>query len=63
MKLTLILDKSPSIDCVKNYDNFLDNFEIPFCIVCGREIKSYWDPRYKGTRASCDQCEINWAES
>jgi len=58
-----ILDESNSADYTKNYDNILDNFELTICIVCGREVKSYWEPLYNGMRATCNNCEINWAES
>ena len=47
----------------KDYDKMLDNFEFTICIICGREVESFWEPSYKGIRASCDNCEINWAES
>lgn len=50
-------------DVEKNYDIILDNFELTICIICGEEVESYWDHRYKGIRASCIHCEINWAES
>lgn len=50
-------------DVKKDYDIILDNFELTICIICGREVESYWEARYKGVRASCDNCEINWAES
>jgi len=63
MKTILILDESPSNKDTKNYDVLLDNFEIPICVTCGREIIKYWDPRYRGERASCNHCGINWAES
>ena len=58
-----ILDESSSGDYTKNYDDILDNFELTICIVCGREVKSYWEPLYNGMRATCNNCEINWAES
>ncbi len=47
----------------KDYDRMLDNFEFTICIICGREVEAFWEPRYKGIRATCDNCEINWAES
>ncbi len=50
-------------DVEKNYDIILDNFELTICIICGEEVESFWDHRYKGIRASCIHCEINWAES
>ena len=46
-----------------DFVNLLDNFELTICIICGKEVKSYWEARYKGLRASCTHCEINWAES
>jgi hypothetical protein len=58
-----ILDETFSVQEEINYDIILDNFELPICIICGREAQSFWEPRYKGTRASCDHCGINWAES
>jgi len=30
------------------------------CSNCNREIKSYWEPRYNGIRATCKECGINW---
>jgi len=62
MKISPIISKSSGI-VAKDYDSILDNFELTICIICGREVESFWDPRYKGIRASCDNCEINWAES
>ena len=50
-------------DVEKDYDILLDNFELTICIICGREVNSYWEARYKGLRATCSNCEINWAES
>ena len=47
----------------KDYDILLDNFELTICIICGEEVESFWDHRYRGIRASCIHCEINWAES
>jgi len=47
----------------KDYDIILDNFELTICIICGREVESFWEAKYKGVRASCSHCEINWAES
>ena len=52
-----------SADVEKDYDVILDNFELTICIICGREVESFWESRYRGIRASCDNCEINWAES
>lgn len=62
-KNTEILDESSSGDYTKNYDIILDNFELTICIVCGREVASYWEPLYNGIRATCNKCGINWAES
>jgi len=62
MKISPIISKSSGI-VEKDYDRMLDNFELTICIICGREVESFWDPRYKGIRATCDNCEINWAES
>ena len=50
-------------DVKKDFDILLDNFELTICIICGEEVDSYWDHRYRGIRASCIHCEINWAES
>jgi len=63
MKNTEMLDESSSDDYIKNYDDILDNFELTICIVCGREVTSYWELSYNGMRASCKNCGINWAES
>lgn len=63
MKTLEILDESNSDDNTKNYDIILDNFELTICIVCGREVTSYWEALYAGMRASCKNCGINWAES
>ena len=41
----------------------LDDHKTTKCIICGKEIKRYWDHHYKGIRATCNDCEINWAES
>ncbi len=54
---------SESSDVEKDYDIILDNFELTICIICGREVESFWEAKYKGVRASCSNCEINWAES
>ena len=62
MKVSPIISKSSRI-VEKDYDSILDNFELTICIICGREVESFWESRYKGIRASCDNCEINWAES
>jgi len=63
MKASEILDESSSASPAKNYDDILDNFELTICIVCGMEVTSYWEPLYKGIRATCKNCGINWAES
>ena len=62
MKTYPIISKS-STEVEKDYDRILDNFELTICIICGREVESYWEPSYKGIRATCNNCEINWAES
>ncbi len=62
MKVSPIISKS-SPEVEKDYDRLLDNFEFTICIICGTEVESFWEPRYKGIRASCEICEINWAES
>ena len=62
MKVSPIISKSSS-EVEKDYDKMLDNFEFTICIICGREVESFWEPRYKGIRASCDNCDINSAES
>ncbi|MFQ5781874.1 MAG: hypothetical protein ACE5GR_02315 [Nitrosopumilus sp.] len=33
------------------------------CPICNQEIRPYWESRYNGIRATCDECDINWAES
>jgi len=33
------------------------------CPICDGKITPYWEPRYNGIRATCEICEINWAES
>ena len=58
-----ITKESPAKNIETDYDSILDNFELTICIICGQEVDSYWDNRYKGVRASCTKCEINWAES
>lgn len=58
-----ITKELPTTKIETNYDSILDNFELTICIICGEEVDSYWDIRYKGVRASCTRCEINWAES
>ncbi len=69
MKITSKTESSASntefekVEVEKDFDSILDNFELTICIICGREVDSYWDARYKGIRASCTNCEINWAES
>jgi len=62
MKVSPIISKSTST-VEKDFDRMLDNFELTICIICGREVEAFWESRYKGVRASCDNCEINWAES
>ncbi len=62
MKVSPIISKSTST-VEKDFDRMLDNFELTICIICGREVEAFWEPRYKGVRATCDNCEINWAES
>jgi len=62
MKVSPIISKSTS-NVEKDFDRMLDNFEFTICIICGREVEAFWEPRYKGVRATCDNCEINWAES
>ena len=62
MKTSPIISKSTST-VEKDFDRMLDNFEFTICIICGREVEAFWEPRYKGVRATCDNCEINWAES
>ena len=61
MKITSITSKSSNVET--DFDRILDNFEFTICIICGREVESFWEPSYKGIRASCEHCEINWAES
>ncbi len=33
------------------------------CPICGDPITPKWEPKYNGPRATCEYCEINWAES
>jgi transposase-like protein len=34
------------------------------CLYCKSEnIIIYWEPRYKGFRVMCNDCNTNWAES
>ena len=33
------------------------------CPICNRKIQPYWESQYNGIRATCETCEINWAES
>ncbi|QLH07465.1 hypothetical protein C5F50_10580 [Nitrosopumilus ureiphilus] len=33
------------------------------CPICNQEIQPYWESRYNGIRAKCDECGVNWAES
>jgi hypothetical protein len=63
MEKPTILDEKVLAEEEINYDIILDNFEQTICILCGRETQSFWEPRYKGVRASCVHCGINWAES
>ena len=66
MKTSTKISESSDVDTddiEKDYDIILDNFELTICIICGREVESYWEAKYKGVRASCSNCEINWAES
>ena len=58
-----ITKESSAKNVETDYDSILDNFELTICIICGQEVDSYWDSSYKGVRASCTRCEINWAES
>lgn len=44
------------------HENVNDHEKVE-CPICNREIKPYWEPRFNGIRATCDVCEINWAES
>jgi len=57
------ISETSNDDVEKDYDILLDNFELTICIICGREVESFWEAKYKGLRASCSNCEINWAES
>ena len=63
LKTSQIINESSKINVETDYDAILDNFELTICIICGREVDSYWDTRYNGVRAACNNCEINWAES
>jgi hypothetical protein len=52
---------------VKDYDKIVhcneNDHEKIECPICNREIQPYWESRYNGIRATCEICEINWAES
>ena len=52
---------------VKDYDKTVhcneNDHEKIECPICNREIQPYWESRYNGIRATCEICEINWAES
>ena len=52
---------------VKDYDKIVhcneNDHEKIECPICNREIQPYWESRYNGIRATCEMCEINWAES
>jgi len=66
LKTSTKISESSDVDkdeIEKDYDIILDNFELTICIICGREVDSFWEAKYKGVRASCSHCEINWAES
>ena len=41
----------------------ISEHQIVECPICNSEIKPYWEPRYSGVRATCEICEVNWAES
>ena len=49
-------------ECICLHQN-IDDHKIVECPICSREINPYWEPRYNGVRATCNVCEINWAES
>lgn len=53
-----IKDKQIGID-----GNYIHEDSMTTCIECNKETKVYWDIRYNGYRASCDDCGINWSES
>ncbi len=64
--MTPIIKKPSTVekDEVKtDFEILLDNFELTICIICGEEVEAYWEARYRGMRASCKKCKINWAES
>ena len=33
------------------------------CPICGEPVTPQWEPKYNGSRATCDNCKLNWAES
>ncbi len=41
----------------------IDDHQRVECPICNSEVKPYWEPRYNGIRATCNECEINWHES
>ena len=40
----------------------INEHQIIECAICNRKIQPDWEPRYNGIRATCKECEINWAE-
>lgn len=59
---SIISETNENFELVYLHQNINDHEKIE-CPICTREIKPYWEPRYSGIRATCDVCEINWAES
>jgi hypothetical protein len=53
----VVKDNEKTVHCNAN-----DHEKIE-CPICNREIQPYWESRYNGIRATCEICEINWAES
>ncbi len=41
----------------------IDDHQRVECPICNLNVKPYWEPRYNGIRATCNECEINWHES
>ncbi len=53
----VVKDNEKTVHCNAN-----DHEKIE-CPICNGEIQPYWESRYNGIRATCEICEINWAES
>jgi len=40
------------------HENINDHQKVE-CPICNSEVKSYWESRYNGIRATCDMCGTN----